>query len=352
MIGGFTVRGLYEYSPERFSNAFMPPVDKEGNIFIDKELYIQNILLELGDLFLCYPNFDYMYVSMLSWSKCSQYEWTKFVELLKTEYKPLENYNRNENITTTTEYNSKVIKDYTDTGSVTNTQNLTHAKSGDDKNVTTYDTTLKDSGTISSDTDLNKTTVQSGGVNRHNDEKINIGNTQTTSQTVTPNSLTSTTNVSAYNDNVLRPQQSVVQSGSQKTETTVTTVYNDPGNTGNTRDETETYDNLKTTADDTGTITDTHNMSHVHTGTESNTLTHGETLTDSGETVDTRNLSNKGSDTHSGTDTVTIENKTSGNIGVMSSQNMWIQEYDLLPKMNIIDYVTLSFKEKFCLMLY
>lgn len=352
MTGGFTVRGLYEWDTKKFTDSFIPPVDKEGNSFVDKDLYIQNILLELGDLSLCYPNFEYMYMSMLAWSKSSAYEWTKFVELLKTEYKPLENYNRNEDITNTTEYNSTLTKNYSDTGTIKNVRDLTNSKSGDDINKTVYDTTLKDSGSIKSENDLTKSNTQSGNIKRQNTEKLNIGNTQTTNQTVTPNSLTSTTNVSAYNDNVLVPRESVVQSGSQKTETTVTTVYNDAANTGNTRNETETYNDVKNVTKDTGSITDTHDMQHTHTGSETNTITHGETLKDSGETTETRDLTNDGIDKHTGSDIVTIKNNTSGNIGVMSSQHMWKQEYDLLPRMNIVDYVTNSFKEKFCLMIY
>lgn len=352
MTGGFTVRALYEWDTKKFTDSFIAPVDKSGNLFMDKDIYIQNILLELGDLPLCYPNFDYMYISMSAWSKSSAYEWTKFVELLKTEYQPLENYNRNEDITNTTEYNSTISKNYIDSGRIETSRDLTNAKSGNDISSTEYNTNLKDTGTVKSNTDMTKTSEQNGNITRNNTEKLNVGNTQTTTQTVTPNSLTSTTNVSAFNDNVLRPRESVVQSGSQKTDTTVVTVYDDTSGNGNVRDEKETYNNLKTATKDSGSITDTHDMSHTHTGYEKNTFTHGETLKDSGDITETRDLNNSGSDIHTGTDKVTIKNNTSGNIGVMSSQQMWIQEYELLPRMNIVDYVTESFKQKFCLMIY
>lgn len=59
-----------------------------------------------------------------------------------------------------------------------------------------------------------------------------------------------------------------------------------------------------------------------------------------------------GSEAHSGKDKETIESQISGNIGVTTSQQMLESELDLIPKLNLIDYITEDFHSEFCLLIY
>lgn len=62
--------------------------------------------------------------------------------------------------------------------------------------------------------------------------------------------------------------------------------------------------------------------------------------------------SSTGSEAHSGKDKETIESQISGNIGVTTSQQMLQSELDLIPKLNLIDYITEDFHSEFCLSIY
>ena len=48
----------------------------------------------------------------------------------------------------------------------------------------------------------------------------------------------------------------------------------------------------------------------------------------------------------------TIDSTISGNIGVTTSQQMLEQELEIAPKLNIINYIIESFKNRFCLLVY
>lgn len=60
----------------------------------------------------------------------------------------------------------------------------------------------------------------------------------------------------------------------------------------------------------------------------------------------------KASEKHSGTDEEKITSKISGNIGVTTSQQMLSSELELIPKLNLIDYITEDFHQEFCLSIY
>lgn len=77
------------------------------------------------------------------------------------------------------------------------------------------------------------------------------------------------------------------------------------------------------------------------------------------ETKNTTITHNKGStDTtrygHVVTDTTghKVESEIKGNIGVTTSQQMLESELELAPKLNVMNYIISSFKERFCLLVY
>ena len=59
-----------------------------------------------------------------------------------------------------------------------------------------------------------------------------------------------------------------------------------------------------------------------------------------------------GTEQHSGTDEHKIKIRAHGNIGVMSSQQMMEQELNLIPQLNLADYIANDFKIEFCLYMY
>lgn len=103
---------------------------------------------------------------------------------------------------------------------------------------------------------------------------------------------------------------------------------------------------------------------HGHTIGSNNTITYNSGTENkisadnaSGYQADRRsdnsgNDSTNASETHSGTDNEKITSKISGNIGVTTSQQMLTSELDLIPRLNLIDYITEDFHQEFCLSIY
>ena len=79
-----------------------------------------------------------------------------------------------------------------------------------------------------------------------------------------------------------------------------------------------------------------------NTGTDYRHIGEGHTGTDNRDITET----------HSGTDLEEIESNVSGNIGVTTSQQMLASELDLIPRLDLIDYIADDFHSEFCLMMY
>ena len=136
---------------------------------------------------------------------------------------------------------------------------------------------------------------------------------------------------------------------------TETQTFNDT--IAHTIDESETQtfnDTVQHDIDesDTQTFDDTTS----HTIDESETQTFNDTVTKNlGSTV-MHNLNNSTTLMHGKivTDTTKIERTSniSGNIGVTTSQQMAEQELEISAKLNIMNYIIESFKERFCLLVW
>lgn len=74
----------------------------------------------------------------------------------------------------------------------------------------------------------------------------------------------------------------------------------------------------------------------------------GETNTSYNSYQEQRTFNN--SDTNSGKDVE--ESRIHGNIGVTTSQQMLESEFDLIPRLDLIDYITDDWHNEFCLMMY
>ena len=86
------------------------------------------------------------------------------------------------------------------------------------------------------------------------------------------------------------------------------------------------------------TVTNDNLTNSTVTYGKQDTLTHGENI-EKGEEIE-----------HSGENVRT--NETHGNIGVMSSQQMANAEIELAPKLNVMNMIVESFKERFCILVY
>lgn len=81
---------------------------------VDKEVCIQNILMQCDDKELLYPDSAFMIDAIGMWSKKWQRTFQKWVDVLGIEYNPLENYDRQEawsDSTSTSESNSASASD-------------------------------------------------------------------------------------------------------------------------------------------------------------------------------------------------------------------------------------------------
>ncbi len=265
---------LYNYDPTIFDNLVVPDE-------LDKDLVMDNIMLELGELELLYNDPAMMKFAIGRWSQKELKKWQDLYATTVLDYNPIENYNRTDDFTDLEIRN--LSKDNTHTRNLAGTSNETRDFAG--SNLETRDLATGVVGV----TDTTDTDVQSG-------------------------SNTNTKEVSGFNAAALVTE-------SKETETL---------GASNTK-------TVHTETDQTGTDTGTVSRATTDTGTV------GETSTDTGTVTDEE------------LDTGTVELKktgnSKGNIGVTTTQQMIEQERGVV-EFNIYDYITESFKRRFCIMVY
>lgn len=91
-----SILGLYNYDNTIFDLLTIP----EG---LDKTTLIKSICAELADMELLYPNPEVMKDLIGVWSAGCQYEWAKLLESMNFEYNPIDNYDRTETRTLTSQ---------------------------------------------------------------------------------------------------------------------------------------------------------------------------------------------------------------------------------------------------------
>lgn len=100
----------------------------------------------------------------------------------------------------------------------------------------------------------------------------------------------------------------------------------------------------------------TENWNQTDTGSSSTTTGATETGRVAGYNDDTFTNANQTEDHATGTGSSSLQvyhsGNVSGNIGVTTSQEMLEQELELAPKLDIYQYISDSFKRRFCLMVY
>lgn len=91
-----SILGLYNYDNTIFDLLSLP----DG---LDKTTLIKSICEELADMELLYPNPEVMKDLIGVWSVGCQYEWAKLLESMNFEYNPIDNYDRTETRTLTSQ---------------------------------------------------------------------------------------------------------------------------------------------------------------------------------------------------------------------------------------------------------
>lgn len=97
---------------------------------IDKETAIDRIILSCGEYELYYPNADFLKLAIANFCKTYYRTFEKWVNALSIEYNPLENYDRQEDYTDTT--NRSGTNANNTTTSNTSTDNATNKRSSFD----------------------------------------------------------------------------------------------------------------------------------------------------------------------------------------------------------------------------
>lgn len=217
------INALLAYDSTIFDNMVLP-----SGISLDE--VVDNIVLKYGDTPLMIPAPEIMKFYIGRWSSKRIAQWNRFKVAIEKQYNPIENYNRTEKRTSTTDYGHNI----------TSGESITHGHK------------------VKTDDDLTR-------------------------------DLTTENQISADNASTYQADRMEINGGRDQ------------------RDLTE-----------------------QHSGVDSST----------------------GSETHSGKDSETIDSQISGNIGVTTSQQMLTSELDLIPRLNLIDYITEDFHQEFCLSIY
>lgn len=159
-----TLRGVYNYDNTILGGLHIPEA-------LDRNNFIKRLLLETDDLEILIPEPAALADSIYVWARTLYHSWNKIYGALYTEYKPTENYDRNE--------------DWTDTN--TRTDNTTSSSSGS----TTGSGTV---GATNGSTNTRSNKAYNSGVLVANEKEQVDGSTSTTSSdsTTSNNTVTNT----------------------------------------------------------------------------------------------------------------------------------------------------------------
>lgn len=150
-----SILGLYNYDNTIFDLLTIP----EG---LDKTILVKSICAELADMELLYPNPEVMKDLIGVWSTGCQYEWAKLLESMNFEYNPIDNYDRTETRTLTSQGTGSGTDGGSDSYSSSKQHTGQDSQSGQEQN--TGKVTAFNSGTLTDknqDTGTNSNTLNS-----------------------------------------------------------------------------------------------------------------------------------------------------------------------------------------------
>lgn len=136
----FTLWGLYQYDPTLFNNAPVP----SG---IDKQVLIDTIMDNSGDLYCYYQQPERFKLSITNWFRRHELGFARMILALTKEYNPIENYDRHEDENTTPDITREKVTSGSDSTQLSGTDINT---AGGSDTVTTDNTeTTENTGKVS-----------------------------------------------------------------------------------------------------------------------------------------------------------------------------------------------------------
>lgn len=301
-----SILGMYEHDPTVMDGLQVP----EG---MDRETVVNNILLNCAELEVIYSHIESMRLAIKVWSDSNQIGWKKMYDTMTVEYNPIWNVDAD-------------IEDI-ETISGSNTQTRTGSENRDIvRNLTGSDNetvNLQDNRTI--DTHDNRTidTEDKETINTADNRTINTADNETVD-------LTDTKAVQGFNSSSWANAEKIDKTG---TDNIAHTGTDNVAHTGTDTTEHTGTDNVAHTGTDNVSHTGTDNIAHTQNERTDDDLTSSESI--SGENDTTRSY----------------KQRRTGNIGVTTTQQMLEQEREIA-KFNMVEYITESFKKRFCLMIY
>ena len=350
MTSNMSVLGLYTYDNTLFANMNYP----EGFETEDKTNLVNNLLCELAEMEVLYTSPAFMKTIIGVWSYKEKPTWDRIYAAAQLEYNPIENYDRQESSTDTTAATRK----HSGSDSVTNTGNDVTAYSGSDTvtNAGTDTTTnsgkdtMQDSGTEAVANTGTDTTTNSGKDTTQDSGTEAVANTGTDS-TTHGGTDTTTNKVAGFDSgNLENHDSSAVAHGHTESllhgHTATTTFGKKEELTHGHVEALQHGHTATTTFGKKEELTHGHVEALQHGHTVTNAMGHSETLTH-GHVATTQHGEQIKDDS-----SVTRSSRIHGNIGVTTSQQMLEQELEVAPKLNIMNVIIESFKNRFCLLVY
>ena len=302
MTATMSVLGLYNYDDTIFDNMAFP----EAMTTTEKTDTINNIILECAELEVLYTNPAFMKFAIQTWSRKELPTWVRVYNASVAEYDPIENYNRYEESTQTTD--------------------MTRQHSGNDTRRMVIDQTEANRGTDTTTNSGKDTTQLSGSDGSHTVIDADEAHTGTDTTTNTGSDVT-TNQIAGFDSNTLVDHDK-------------STLAHGHG--------TSLLHGESVATDTTEDITITHGKKEELTHGLQTQLAHGHAIDTDADNTETTTHGLKIEDDGD----VTTESHIHGNIGVTTSQQMLESELEVAPKLNIINYITESFKKRFCLLVY
>lgn len=179
-----SIRGLYHYDNTIFDNMVLPTG-------VSKDILISNLLAELGELEVLYPDADYMKGLIGAWSDKEVGKWTELASILGITYNPINNFSK-------VTYHHRTDEEHsTDETYTSNNSNMTDETHTSDSGGDTTTTSVKGYNETSFvDSDQTATTTGNTGSKMVTNNKTDSGsktdtgskmNTLDYNQTVTGN---------------------------------------------------------------------------------------------------------------------------------------------------------------------
>lgn len=294
------IRALVDYDNTIFDLMQLP----EG---VDLADVADHIIYKYGDAPLFSPDPETVKFYMGRWSKRRLPLWNRYKAAIEAEYNPIENYNRYE-VTTLSK-----------TGTIDRDGTNSDVGSGSDSTVRSGSEELAKTGSE----EMAKTGSETS--TRNGEDELTYSGTKTTNR-----DDTTTQEVSAFNSPGYDPDRRETLDGEEVESFT---------NRKDTRTYTDLEDELSyNNRKDTTTFTNRKDTTTYNNITDQ--TTYGGTTTHNIDESQTFNT------TDSTTSTI------SGNIGTMTSQQMLEQEFEIIKKLDLIDYIATDWHQEFNMMIY